>query len=310
VELDVAAVAHAVRRFEPVTITADPSTAARARSILGADIEIREAPLEDAWFRDSGPTFVEREDGSQAGVCWRFNGWGGANAVYDNDAALAGDLLGELGVARVVSALAVEGGALAVDGAGTLLTTDSVVLNPNRNPGILRRQAEAELARTLGIRKTIWLPGNPHVFGTNGHVDGLACFVRPGVVMFQLCADDAGQRRDVNDENRAALEGETDADGRALEILLIREAPATDRGGPTEWTYSRSYINFYVANGGIVMPSFGLPGPDAAAHEAIAAAFPDRTIAQVDISHLAAGGGGIHCITQQQPEQRGGGYAP
>ncbi len=300
VERDVVAVARAVRAFEPVTVIVDPADARHAGSVLGGDFDLWEAPIDDAWFRDCGPTFVERAAG-QAGVCWRFNGWGMASTEYARDALLARDLLAGLGVEVVHSALAVEGGGLAVDGAGTLLTTESVVLNANRNPGILHHQAEAELARTLGIRKTIWLPGNPHVFGTNGHIDGLACFVRPGVVLFQRCVDDGGQRLAVNEANRAALDGASDADGRLLEVLEIREAPAVGRGGPSEWTYSRSYINFYVANGGIVMPRFGLGATDDEARDVLAAAFPDRAITQVDISRLAVGGGGIHCITQQQP---------
>jgi len=195
-----------------------------------------------------------------------------------------------------------EGGALHVDGDGTLLTTETVVFNDNRNPGISRACAEAEFARTLGIEKTIWLPGNPHEHGTNGHIDGIACFVRPGVVLFETSASARPHYREVTDRNHAALRDQVDARGRKLEILYVQEAPDEGRGQTEGWGYSTSYVNFYIANGGVVMPAFGLARQDAAAREAVAAAFPDREVAQVDISCLAAGGGGIHCITQQIPQ--------
>lgn len=300
VERDYTAVAHAVRCFEPVRMIANPDSVARARRLLGADIEVVDLPVDEAWFRDSGPSFVRRADGTLAGVCWRFNGWGGASPHCARDAAVARTALAAIGVPAVTSALAIEGGALAVDGAGTLLITESVVFNDNRNPGITRLHAEAEFARTLGIEKTIWLPGNSDEFGTNGHIDGIACFVRPGVVLFELAAEDAGPRFAITERNRRSLEGQTDAVGRTIELRYIREAPPLLREGVGPWGYAASYVNFYVANGGVVMPKFGIP-EDAAARDVVAAAFPDREIAQVDISHIAAGGGGIHCITQQQP---------
>ena len=160
VEAEYAAVAQAIRQFEPVRVIANPTSASRARHQLGADIELVELPLDDAWFRDAGPTFVRCDDGAVEGVCWRFNGWGGANEEFQKDAALGRAVLGHIGLPAVTSALAMEGGALAVDGAGTLLTTETVVFNENRNPGLTRAHAEAEFARTLGIRKVIWLPGN------------------------------------------------------------------------------------------------------------------------------------------------------
>ncbi|MCP5156531.1 MAG: agmatine deiminase family protein [Ectothiorhodospiraceae bacterium] len=299
VERDVVAVAHAIRAFEPVRVVVDPTRAARAVARLGADVEVVEIPLDDPWFRDTGPTFVRGADGARAGVCWRFNGWGGVNPHHANDVRAARALLARDGGAIVESTLALEGGAIATDGAGTILTTETVVLNPNRNPGLTRADAEAELARAIGARKVIWLPGNPHEYGTDGHIDGIACFVRAGVVMFERSApDDPGFA--VNEANRRALEDATDADGRAIEIVYIDEAPAAPRAQGKGWGYCRSYVNFYVANGGVVMPGFGIP-EDAAAREAVAAAFPDREVVQVDVSSLGVGGGGIHCITQQEP---------
>jgi len=301
VQRDYAGVARAINSFEPLTMVVAADAAANARALLGDDIKLLTIPYDDAWVRDSGPTFV-RENGKQlAAVTWRFNGWGGAASDFGLDAKINLALARHVGVKAVNSALAMEGGAIHVDGEGTLLTTETVVFNSNRNPGITREAAEAEFARTLGIEKTIWLPGNPHEFGTNGHIDGIACFVRPGVVMFETSASSRQHYREVTARNFAALQGQTDARGRKLELIFIEEAPDEGRGKKGEWGYSTSYVNFYIANGGIVMPAFGLPQEDAAAKAAMAAAFPDRRIAQVDISHLAAGGGGIHCITQQIP---------
>ncbi|TNF57172.1 MAG: agmatine deiminase family protein [Rhodobacteraceae bacterium] len=299
IEAEYTAVAHAIRRFEPLKMLADPAVAPRARSRLGGDVEVIEVPMDDAWLRDSGPSFV-LGNGALAAVSWRFNGWGGANPDFAKDAMLGEFVAGQAGAPVVTSALAMEGGAIAVDGAGTLLTTDTVVFNPNRNPGITRAKAEAEFARTLGVSKVIWLPGNRHEFGTDGHVDGIACFVREGVLLFEEDLDDAGGLSATSRANLVALEGQTDAAGRRIEILRMTSAPAAGAAGKGDWGTSRSYINFYIANGGIVMPSFGLPADDAA-RDAVAAAFPGREVVQVPVPVLATGGGGIHCITQQQP---------
>jgi agmatine deiminase len=300
-EADYAAVAHAVRRFEPVSMLADPSVVQRARNLLGADIDVIEVPMDDAWLRDSGPTFVRAADGALKGVSWRFNGWGGANPSFEKDAALAEFVLKRAGAPIVPSTMAIEGGAIAVDGAGTLLTTETVVLNPNRNPGMTRAEAEAEFARTLGVTKVIWLHGNQHEFGTDGHIDGIACFTRPGALLFEESYERAGLSHEVAMTNLRAVEGQTDAAGRKIEILRMTEAPPVGRRGKGDWGASRSYINFYVANGGIVMPSYGVPEDDAA-RDIVAAAFPGRDVVQVPIPVLCTGGGGIHCITQQQPQ--------
>jgi agmatine deiminase len=300
IQRDYARVAQAIAGFEPVTMMVDPAAVAEARRCLGTGIEILELPLNDAWLRDSGPSFIRRPDGTLAGVAWRFNGWGGASPDFAPDSLLARRLLAYLGLPVASSALAMEGGALHVDGEGTLLTTETVVFAANRNPGITREAAEAEFARLLGIEKTIWLPGNPYEKGTDGHIDGIACFVRPGLVLFETSASTREELRAVAERNRRALEGQRDARGRPVELMYIREAPELGRAVSEGWGYSTSYINFYIANGGVVMPRFGIPEDDAA-RAVVAAAFPDRAVVQVDISEIASGGGGIHCITQQRP---------
>lgn len=299
-ERDYAGVAAAVAGFEPVRMAVDPRSAARARRLLPSEVEVVEAPVDDAWARDSGPSFVRGADDALEGVCWRFNGWGGAAPAFARDAALGRRICAAAGARPVTSALAMEGGALHVDGEGTLLTTETVVLNANRNPGITKAHAEAEFARTLGAETVIWLPGDPDEFGTDGHVDGMACFAAPGRVLFERAHPEAAGR-DASERNRVALEGAVDARGRRLEVIEMSQAAPTGRGGSGAWGYCASYINFYVANGGVVAPRFGLP-EDAAALEAIAEAFPGREVVQADASTIAFGGGGIHCITQQQPK--------
>jgi len=300
IQADYARVAQAIARFEPVTMIVDPTAVAEARRRLGAEIEILELPLNEAWLRDSGPSFIRRPDGTIGGVAWRFNGWGGASPDFAPDSLLARRLLASLGLPVASSALAMEGGALHVDGQGTLLTTETVVFAANRNPGIARETAEAEFARLLGIEKTIWLPGNPYEKGTDGHIDGIACFVRPGVALFETSASTREELRAVAERNRRGLEGQWDAKGRPIELMYIQEAPELGRAVAEGWGYSASYVNFYIANGGVVMPKFGIPEDDPA-KAIVAAAFPDRAVVQVDISEIASGGGGIHCITQQRP---------
>jgi agmatine deiminase len=301
IQRDYVRVAQAIAGFEPVTMIVDPSSVAEARRRLGNGIDILELPLNEAWLRDSGPSFIRRADGRLAGVTWRFNGWGAASPDFASDTLLARRLLAHIGMPVASSALAMEGGALHVDGEGTLLTTETVVFAANRNPGITREAAEAEFSRLLGVEKTIWLPGNPYEKGTDGHIDGIACFVRPGLVLFETSVSMREELRAVTERNHRALEGQRDAKGRPIELLYIQEAPELGRAVSEGWGYSRSYVNFYIANGGIVMPKFGIPEDDAA-RQAVAAAFPDRAVVQVDISEIAGGGGGIHCITQQLPK--------
>ncbi len=300
VQADYAAVAHAIRDFEPVSMVVDPSAMKAARDVLGADIDLVEMPIEDSWLRDAGPSFVKTPDGAKAGVCWRFNAWGGKTPEFQRDARIAPQILASLDAAPVHSALAFEGGGMSVDGEGTMLTTETCVLNANRNPGISKQKVEAEFARTLGIEKVIWLPGDPYETGTNGHVDGIACFAGAGKVLFEESADRSGKYFDVTARNRAALEGLTDARGRKIELCFMREGKRREAKATANFSYSTSYINFYIANGGIVMPALGGDG-DAEAKAAVEAAFPDHRVVSVDISVLASGGGGIHCITQQEP---------
>jgi agmatine deiminase len=291
-------IAQAIASFEPVTMIAPPEATKEAARMCGRTVEVFELEIDDSWTRDSGPLFLKGKDDSLAATAWHFNAWGKKFDQYELDARLAGRVCEHLKIPLYQSSLYLEGGAIHVDGEGTILTTESCVLNENRNPGLSKRDAERELCQALGGSKVIWLPGSMDEGDvTDGHVDGLACFVQPGVILLEIALDPKDPRFGVLGENRKALDGVTDAKGRPLEIVYIEEAHEAKADSPT---FCRSYINFYVANGGVVMPSYGVPG-DARALAVVEKLFPDRRIAQVDINRIAIGGGGIHCITQQQP---------
>jgi agmatine deiminase len=295
-----AGVARAIRQFEPVRMVADPESYSAARDACGPDIEVVAWPIDEAWIRDNGPTFLTRSDGKRAGAAWRFNAWGGKNPQYASDARLGGRLLTSVGAPVYHSSLVVEGGGIHTDGEGTILTTESVVLNRNRNPGITKAEAERELCEALGARKVIWLPGDlEEVTGdiTDGHIDGIACFVRPGVVLYESDPTATGVLGQIAKENLRALASATDAAGRRLEIIHMEDAHELVTH---HRLFARSYINFYIANGGIVMPGFGI-AEDERAKTILQDAFPQRKVVQVDVTGIAPGGGGIHCITQQQP---------
>jgi len=302
VERAYADVANAIAAFEPVMMLADPSGSASARRLCGAGIEVIEMPLDDSWLRDSGPGFVRHADsGRVAGIDWRFNCWGGAMPKYQQDAQAANRVLDRLDMDAYHSCLVMEGGALHVDGEGTLVTTESVVLNPNRNPGLDREQAEIELCRATGARKIIWLPGDPNGDTndmTDGHIDGIMCYIRPGVVLFERDSAATGILAELERENRRALELATDARGRRLEIVdLVCDHAGI---GPADELFCSSYINFYLPNNGLVMPGYGVAA-DTLVRDQLARLFPGRKLVAVDLNAIAPGGGGIHCITQQQP---------
>lgn len=292
-----AAVASAIAEFEPVTMLTPPNSFEQARALCSTRVEIFPADLDDSWTRDTGPNFLTREDSALAAAVFQFNAWGRKYETFRQDAALGHRLAEYLRIPTFTSPLFLEGGAINVDGEGTVLTTEQCVLNENRNPGITKREAERELCHALGAKKVIWLPGDPLDEETDGHVDGVACFVKPGVVMVELCPAD-GERAMILEENLVALRGERDAKGRALEIIVIHEAYEAE---PRSDIFANSYINFYLANGGVVMPGFGIER-DEEAQQTVARAFPDRRVVQVPINDIAIGGGGIHCITQQQPK--------
>ena len=290
-------VARAIAAFEPVSMVAHPDHADDARAHLGNGIDVVAMPIDDCWIRDSGPTFLKRDDGGLAGVSWRFNAWGRKHEPFDADDALAGRVLAHEQAEMLQSFLHCEGGSLTCDGDGTLIATETSLLHPNRNPGLSKAWVEKELLRMLGLEKVVWLPGDPLDLETDGHVDGLCCFVRPGVVMFEYNPDPANLHGRILADNLAALNSQTDARGRSFEVIPIPEAYDVEA---TSAVFARSYINFALANGGVVMPTFGRPSGEEA-KAAVARAFPERRIVTVDVGAVVPAGGAIHCITQEQP---------
>lgn len=295
-----AAVAHAIARFEPVTVLVDPPQLAAARRYLSREVEIVEAPLNDAWMRDIGPTFVHAADGSVAAVDWVFNGWGGQDwARWDRDAEI-GRLVAELaGVPVVDSPLVNEGGGIQVDGRGTVLVTETVQLDPGRNPTLTKADVEAELARTIGATDVIWLPRgltrDSQPYGTRGHVDIVAAIPAPGRLLLHTQRAESHPDHLVCKQIREVLE----RTGRFEIVEMPAPATLTDAEGWVDY----SYINHLVVNGGVIACGFDDPH-DADAAAILAEHYPGREVVTVDARPLFERGGGIHCITQQQPSPK------
>ncbi len=306
-KLDYAAVANAIADHEPVLMLARRADVAPARAACAGAVEIVELPLDDSWLRDSGPVFVRDRGGALAGVDFRFNGWGEKYRPYDRDARLAERLLQRLGIPRRPVPLVLEGGAITVDGEGTLITTESVLCNPNRNPGRSREEIEALIGEALGVERMIWLTaGLLEDRDTDGHVDNVCAFLSCGRVIVQTVTDPDNPNYERLAANRDRLRAASDARGRPLEVIelpLLPYLPDADR--PTV----APYLNFYLANGAVIVPVSD-PRTDADALAIIAAALPDRDVVPVPGATFARGGGGVHCITQQQPAAAGGVGAP
>ncbi|WP_214414346.1 agmatine deiminase family protein [Sphaerisporangium fuscum] len=291
-------VANTIVRYEPVTMLVDPSERESAARWLDPRVEVAEQPLDDCWMRDNGPTFVF-DGGRLTGVDWTFNGWGWA--PHEKDDLVASSVLDRVGVPGHRTAMVGEGGGVHVDGEGTVILTETVQLDPRRNPGWTKAEVEAELHALLGVEKAIWLPRGLSAdyggYGTNGHVDLLASFVRPGLVLCHVQPDPAHPDHEITRENLAILRAATDAKGRPLEVVEL-PAPTVQEadGKPVDY----SYINHYLANGLALLCSFDDPR-DGETAELFAKLFPGRAIEAVDARDIFALGGGIHCITQQQP---------
>jgi agmatine deiminase len=294
-----AEVARVIARFEPVVMIADPEDAEEARRLCGDSIRIEALAIEDAWTRDAGPTYLVNGRGELGGVDWPFNGYG-KYEPYELDAAVAGWMLEQSHATRFEAPIILEGGAIHTDGEGTLLTTESVVLNPNRNPGLTMAEADEIFRAYLGVEQVIWLDKALEFDTTDGHVDNLACFARPGVVAVLAEADPSDPHYEPLRENRRRLELSKDASGRALEIVEFQQPARQQVRGER---VPMSYVNHYIANGGIILPVFGDPA-DAGAVEAATRLYPEREVATVPGLEIVKAGGCIHCITQQEPAPR------
>jgi agmatine deiminase len=292
-----AAVANAVVRFEPVSMLCESEDVELARAFLDPAVEVIAAELNDAWMRDIGPTFVKDSAGKLAGVNWVFNGWGAQHwATWDRDAKVAEFIDDHIRVATLHSSLINEGGGLHVNGAGKVLLTETVQLGDGRNSTWSKDQVEAEIHEKLGTTEAIWLrrglTRDYDEFGTRGHVDIVACFAGENTILFHNQENPDHPDFAISQEVRRILEEAGD-----FELVPVA-APTTLRDEEAFVDYS--YINHYVVNGGVILCGFG-DANDGRAVASLQKAYPDREIVLVDARPLFARGGGIHCITQQQP---------
>jgi agmatine deiminase len=312
-------VATAISGFEPVTVGADHDQYENARAMLPPHVRVVELSSNDAWMRDCGPTFVVDDEGGVRLVHWDFNAWGGlVDGLYfpwDKDQMVPLKVAEIEGVDRYRAPLVIEGGSIHADGEGTVLTTEECLLSPGRNPDLSREEIEQYLGAYLNVEKVVWLARGIDPDETNGHVDDVACFVRPGVVLAAVTEDESDWRYELLEDNLLRLRQTVDARGRRLEVHTIPmpaimaitedEAWGIDAAEgsiprrPGDKT-AASYLNFLICNGGIVMPSFGDPN-DAVAKAKLEELFPDREVVAVPGREIVLGGGNVHCITQQQP---------
>jgi agmatine deiminase len=312
-------VAEAIAVSEPVTMAVSDTQFEHCRSVLSAAVRVVEISTDDAWMRDIGPTFVVNDAGGRRGVDWRFNAWGGLDGglyfPWDRDERVARKVLEIEGAGRYRAPIVLEGGSIHVDGEGTVLTTEECLLNPNRNPGLSREQIERVLCEYLGAEKVIWLGRGVLDDETDGHVDNLACFARPGVVLLTYTREQSDPQHEISHDSLRRLESVTDARGRSLEVVQMpapgplaitdEEAGGVDAvpGAKPRCSGDRlaaSYVNFHLGSTRIVFPLLDSRHDDEAA-EVLRAWFPDREIVGLPAREILLGGGNIHCITQQVP---------
>ncbi|MFE3148793.1 agmatine/peptidylarginine deiminase [Streptomyces sp. NPDC059218] len=297
---DIARIAHAVAEYEYVVMLARPDQQKAAQKACGRDVEVVPLAVDDLWARDTVPVFVE-DDGKVTGIDFNFNGWGNKQQ-HTNDARVGRALLTAYDIPRSKAPLIAEGGSFETDGEGTLLITESSIVNDNRNPGKSRDRIEAELKQTLGIKKVIWLAGVRGQDITDAHVDSLVRFTAPGVVLLDRAHPDtpADSWSRAADQAKSVLSRATDAKGRPFEIIDLPQPDLYEITGEGD-DFVSTYANFYVANDSVFIPGFGDRKSDKRAKSILREHFPGRDIVQINIDTIASGGGGIHCSTHDEP---------
>ena len=267
---------------------------ARARFADAPAVQVVGGRFGDIWLRDTGPIFGA---GSQTAAAFRFNGWGGKyDLPHDDEVA---DQIGRAaGVTLDRHDVVLEGGALYHDGAGTVLTTRQCLLNPNRNGDWTEAKAEAALAQALGARKVLWLGDGLLNDHTDGHVDNLARFVAPGVVACPIAWGENDPNAEVYDAVARDLAAMTDAEGRPIRVLRV---PSPGRIEDEGEVVPASHMNFLIANGAVIVPTYGDDRAADLACQALKTALPDRQIIPSPSLAILSGGGSFHCISQQEP---------
>lgn len=312
-------VAKAISEFELVTVGVNAGQYDNARTQLPDDVRVVEISQNDSWMRDMGPTFVVNAKGDVRGVDWDFNAYGGFNGglyfPWDQDRKIRRKVMEIENIVRYRAPLILEGGSIHVDGEGTLLTTEECLLNENRNPHLSKEEIEEYLIEYLNIEKIIWFPRGIILDETDGHIDDLVCFVRPGEVMLTWADDESDPQHEISKEALEILENSPDAKGRQFKIhklhqpgpmyMIQEESEGIDYDEDAEPRnagdrLAGSYVNFYIANGGVIVPLFD-DKYDEPAMELITKVFPGRKVVGVPGREILLGGGCVHCITQQQP---------
>lgn len=301
VQADIALIARTIAKYEPVVLCANSGSAAKARSMCGSTVTvITSIPVDDAWTRDSGPVFRTDGQGGLDAVGLNFNGWGNKQ-THAKDALVAERIAAYVGVPFTRAALVGEGGAIEQDGAGTLMATRSSLVNRNRNPGKSERQIEAAMCAAYGASKVIWFDGVRGQDITDDHVDATSRFLAPGEALVQmpLSTDNDAYARDAR-QQYSILSTSTTATGAPMDAMRL-QGPDYNKIRSTNPDFLASYANFYLCNGAVISAHFGDTRADAAAKATLARLYPDRVVEQLNIDRLGTGGGGIHCVTQQQP---------
>ena len=300
-KLAYASVANAISEFEPVYMVTDAAFESEVKKLCSSNVKTLVMPHDDSWVRDNGPTFVVSRDKQIAGIKWQFNAWGEKYTPYDQDNLVASRILEHFKIQEFKPDIILEGGAIHVDGNGTLLTTAECVLNSNRNKNFTKEEFEKTVHDYLGVNKVIWLPYGLYGDETDGHIDNVACFTEIGKVVMQGTQDKSDPNYERTTDNLQILQNSHDASGKKLEVTVIKQPPTRFHNNER---LTLSYINYYLVNGGLILPVFGHDAKkyDENAIDILKELFPNRKIVAIDGTEIIKGGGNIHCITQQMPQ--------
>ena len=303
-----AEIAAAISRFEPVMINA--AGADHAAIFAACDqakavperVQLFDHPHNDVWCRDHGPIFIKhRETGEVAVTDWEFNAWGGKFPPWDEDNSIPEKIAASLNKRLFKGGMILEGGAIETNGAGQLLTTEAVLLNPNRNPNLSKMEIEQYLRDGLGVSEILWLERGIEGDDTDGHIDDLARFIDPNTLLACIDHDSNSPNREILEANLGRLRSFIGPNRRPFEVLELPLPQACEVPGWRLPTLPASYVNFLIINGGVLVPTFRQEHNDDRALSMIGEMFPHRDVIGIDCLDLVEEGGTLHCISQQQP---------
>ncbi|OEE68359.1 agmatine deiminase [Enterovibrio norvegicus FF-33] len=300
VQENLADIALTIAKYEPVSMLVRQKDMALAKSLMGDKVDLIVGDMDDLWARDTAPTFVLSNVGNTGAVDFNFNGWGDKQ-MHQKDATVATQIAKLANVPVINTPLVMEGGCIEVDGIGTAIITESCTLNNNRNPNMSKAQFEDLIMPLLGLEKIIWLPGIKGRDITDGHTDFYARFTTPGNVVVGIDTDPNSYEFALTREHANILANATDAQGNRLTVNPL-ETPSSVREEYDDPDFAAGYVGFYVCNGAVIMQEFGDKAADKKAKETLELLFPDRQIEALNLDAIAAGGGSVHCATQQEPK--------